>query len=1233
MIRLVIKWGRLTLVGTLLLLMLMAGVIAGALFTNPGLNMVLWGVQKVLPQLTVESTKGAIFPSFTLYNTSFVEEEYALNLKSETLTLAVDANCFLLPSVCINQIKVDGLDFTLGALPQSEQEEPSPASRTEDISIPFPISINNVDLTNIALDVLGNKIEWGQFSTRIKMAGRTLTVSPTQLRDINLTLAAALDDSAESDELDRPDGKQPIKLPDVYIPLKVDIKQFDIENFTLEGDTEVVVNHLGVSALLDRYAVDIKQLALDMPEVDLDLQSKITLKSEYPLSVKALAHIKQTDLKGQQVELDASGSVAKLALGIELSEVVKGSISGQLEPLNPDLPFNVAVMEGVAQWPLTGEHDYKAQIAKFTAQGSLAGYQLSLNSKLEGKTIPQIELAASGEGNLNQISLHTIQLDSLGGNLSGTVMANWQAPINWSADLILSNIQPGLHWPEAEGAISGTLSTSGQLLENGGWQVLLPKLDIAGIIRDYPLDLDGELAIEDRSGDGDIHFSSQGLAIKHGANSVGLSGSLDKEWKVDTTIRLTDIEKSVPGLAGQIGGTLAIRGALNQPRIQTSLVGSALAYADMLTISQLLLSGDITPLPEPKGYLELSVKNAEVDSNKIDSLTLSLNGNQNNHQLNLELLSELLSAKWQVQGKLKQTPSLLWSGGVNQAYLSTEQGKWLLDKPIGLEVNVDKAQAKIGAHCWAQESARVCLSQDLQAGDSGKAHLEVNNFAFEQIAMFLPPDTQIEGALNAQAWASWSPTKAPEADIEVSILPGKVTQTLEEPLVIGWNKMLFNAQFKKKNLTADWLIDVADNGELKGNLKLMNAGSPRQKLDAHLVLQQINLNAIQPLLGEYSKVGAVINSDILLSGPPLHPAVRGHFTVDETQVQGEISPIEVKSGKLVLDFSGYQASLNANLETPDGVLSLEGGANWQDLSAWSNDLHLFAQELNVDVPPMVKVKVKPDLRISVIPSLATIEGDIYLPWGRILVEELPPSAISVSSDEVLLDKELAPVDGGTSLPFNVKTQVNIHIGDDFRLEAFGLAGSLVGLMNVSQNEKGPFVAGEVNILNGVYRSFGQDLIIKRGKVLMNGPVDLPFLDIEAIRNPDNTQDNVVAGIRVTGPANEPSISVYSEPAMPQQNALSYLLRGQDIEGSADGNSMTAALIGLSLAKSGKLVGQIGETFGVSDLQLDSVGSGDESQVTVSGYITPDLKVKYGVGIFDSFGEFTVRYRLLKDLLS
>ncbi len=52
---------------------------------------------------------------------------------------------------------------------------------------------------------------------------------------------------------------------------------------------------------------------------------------------------------------------------------------------------------------------------------------------------------------------------------------------------------------------------------------------------------------------------------------------------------------------------------------------------------------------------------------------------------------------------------------------------------------------------------------------------------------------------------------------------------------------------------------------------------------------------------------------------------------------------------------------------------------------------------------------------------------------------------------------------------------------------------------------------------------------------------------------------------------------------------------------------------------------------MQDLQLDTAGSGEDSQVTVSGYIMPGLQVKYGVGIFKPLGEFTVRYRLMKDL--
>ncbi|MBF4102435.1 translocation/assembly module TamB domain-containing protein [Gallibacterium anatis] len=66
-------------------------------------------------------------------------------------------------------------------------------------------------------------------------------------------------------------------------------------------------------------------------------------------------------------------------------------------------------------------------------------------------------------------------------------------------------------------------------------------------------------------------------------------------------------------------------------------------------------------------------------------------------------------------------------------------------------------------------------------------------------------------------------------------------------------------------------------------------------------------------------------------------------------------------------------------------------------------------------------------------------------------------------------------------------------------------------------------------------------------------------------------------------------------------------------------------------KTGKAVGQIGETFGIRNLNLETQGLGDQSQVVVSGYLTPRLQVKYGVGLFEPLAELTLRYRLLPKL--
>ena len=71
--------------------------------------------------------------------------------------------------------------------------------------------------------------------------------------------------------------------------------------------------------------------------------------------------------------------------------------------------------------------------------------------------------------------------------------------------------------------------------------------------------------------------------------------------------------------------------------------------------------------------------------------------------------------------------------------------------------------------------------------------------------------------------------------------------------------------------------------------------------------------------------------------------------------------------------------------------------------------------------------------------------------------------------------------------------------------------------------------------------------MRKVELLFSGPPDQPYLNIEAIRNPDATEDDVIAGVGVTGLADELKAEIFSDPAMSQQAALSYLLRGQGLE--------------------------------------------------------------------------------------
>lgn len=1236
MTHVVIKWSKwISLIFAALMVMILLAL-GGLLFTNTGLNLALWGAEKFVPQLTVSSTQGALFPRFTLHGVVFKDDDLQVDTKITSLTLAVTPTCLTEPRVCIDELAIKGLNFSMPQLPPSTPEtETAPETATTNITSPVPIKVSWLKLEDINLDVLGNQISWRLFTSSASFQGNRLRINKTKFLDPLVKLAPSSDEESknpqESPASPTTEEAQAITLPQVKLPLQVELVRLDVENFKLDQETPIIVNHLGLAAKAKGSQVVIDTLELDMPQVEAQLKTDIKLSGDYPLSLALDATIKEEIAAGQKIDLKVSGSVADLGLAANLTGLAQAQLSAQLQPLEPNVPFDISLLKAKAQWPLTGKGDYFVSLDELKAKGSLDGYQLSLVTDVKGKDVPDVGVSLQGEGDLSHVNLSKIDVDTLGGSVSGGIMADWSAPVNWAANLSLSHIQPGLQWSEAEGDISGVISTTGALTEQGGWTIEVPKLDIDGILRDYPLNIEGALSAKDSKGNGELSLRTTGLVLSHGPNSIKAKGELDKEWRLDLAINFPDLIKTVPDLQGKAVGNVSLRGVLKEPKVGLALNVSAVDWQKQAQVAKMELKGSVTPLPTPSGQLALKVTQAKYQDYRVDNVSMNFLGTQQQHQLQLDVISNIASTSFALNGVLVDKPDFVWNGTLERMNISSQQGEWRLNQATKLGFEMATQQVAVAAHCWLQADSSLCLDKDIKVGQSGEAALSLTSFNFEQIKALLPKETLIKGAANANVWAKWAPDSAPQLKASVDLTQGQVTQQLEQPVQIGWESVNLNANLVDNKLEADWMLDISNNGDISGNVTIPNVLEKDKQLDGRFKLSTFNLDFLAPIIGEYSKLESNLSTDLQISGPALHPKVNGQFVVDDILLQGEISPVEVDSGRVAINFAGYDASLAATIHTPDGDLEVSGDADWNDLKDWNSNIRVFAEELLVNVPPMVKIKVQPDMTISASPKVVRVDGDIALPWGRIVVEELPPSAVGVSKDQVLLNDDLEPIESESKVPFALETNINIKIGDDFKLSAFGLEGGLVGKLNVAQKDKGPFVTGEVNITNGSYRSFGQDLIINEGKILMNGPVDQPYVQISAIRNPDNTQDDVTAGVKVTGPASEPTVTIFSDPAMPQANALSYLLRGQDIDGEAGGNAMTTTLIGLSLAKSGRVVGEIGQAFGVQDLQLDTAGSGDDSQVTVSGYILPGLQVKYGVGIFDSVGEFTVRYRLMQDL--
>lgn len=1244
-------------IGFLIVLLLLLGTVAFLIGTQTGLHLVINSAQRFVPGLQIASVEGG-WRNLQLKGLHY--QMPGVDVKTGEFHLSLDLSCFKSSALCINAIGLSDVDVAVKTnemTPSQPAAEPENSEPLTNLSTPYPITLRALTLNNVNVTIDDRAISLGEFSTGAQWTDRSLHLTPTHIGGLLIALpktpASALPEvvqAAQDKAVEKATGKpaeKPVEappekplgetlqelfakpllpeLPDFRLPLDLNIEQLTAENLRLTGDTDVLITRFALKASSQNQIVKLEQLQVRSPQGSLDGVGQATLENNWPVDMTLNTALNVDPIKGEKIKLKVGGGLRdKLDLGINLSGPVRAQLALQTQLAEAGLPLNLTLNSDALQWPLTGTPQYQVKGFKLKFSGKATDYALSLHSDFSGDQIPPATLSVDGKGNVEQFKLTLLRLAALQGNTDLTGIVDWSKAISWNALLTLNGINTAKQYPDWPAKLQGKIATRGSLY-GGSWQMQIPTLELDGNVKQNVVKARGNLR-----GNNYGQWDIPQLHLELGRNNIDVKGSLSDKWALDANIDAQHLDGALPGLGGVAKGMIQVRGDLKAPKLLADLTASRLKW-QALTISRVDIKGDVSSAEQIQGNLAVRIQQLKQDALDISNLTLDAKGNEKQHQLKLNVEGKPVSGQLALTGSFDRATEQ-WKGNINNTLFDTPVGQWRLNRSIALEYFNKEQRVTVGPHCWQNPNADLCVPKTIEAGASGQASLQLNRFDLAMLKPFLGDDTKLSGVFTGKANVAWKADGGlPQGSMSLVGNGVKVQQLVGgNTLPIAFDTLNLNAGMNNGRATLDWLIKLTNNGQFDGNVQIADPQT-RRNLSGTVNINRISMALIQPILADGEKASGLLNANLRLGGNAQKPQVFGRLALSDIDFDAEFMPFDVTSGNLNINFNGMSSLMDGVIRTAHGQLALNGDADWSVLNAWRARVAAKGDRVRVSVPPMVRLDVSPDVVFEATPQLFSLNGRVDIPWARITVQELPESAVGVSSDEVMLNDQRQPIaPPSTSIPINSNLMVNI--GDDVRLDAFGLKARLKGALKVAQDKHGLGLNGQIDIPSGRFHAYGQDLIVRKGQLLFSGPADQPLLNLEAIRNPDSTENDVIAGLRVTGEADSPKLEIFSDPVMSQEQALSYLLRGQGLDSSgADSGAMTSMLIGMGVAQSGKLVGKIGEAFGVSNLALDTQGVGDNSQVVVSGYVLPGLQVKYGVGIFDSLATLTLRYRLMPKL--
>jgi translocation and assembly module TamB len=995
-------------------------------------------------------------------------------------------------------------------------------------------------------------------------------------------------------------------------------------------DTQSLLNSLNARFSLEPSGLHVQHLVLDglggswgsnlRLHGDWGMQPKdaLTVSLAWTMPLR-LADGGWLDLAG---EGRIDGTLEALSLHHTLTQPFAARLEADVQPMDEGLPWSAAL------------HVKPLSLAEQPALARFLPPELA--SRLGTLAL---ELDAQGTQSVAMLERLELNQDSARLRMSGQV--GWAEGLHWNVAAQAEGVRPHVFVPEGAGDWTGELALEAQSagsLQDGKPVGSFKVERLHGQLRGYPLE--ASLSAEIKSwASGLPQLALEALRLRSGASTLEARGAIGERLELTGTLDSANLAEFVPQASGRAQANIGLSGTIQQPSVKAEVQGRNLGW-QALTLAALDMKAEGGLQLDAPMNLELEAKGLRQDAKPLlESVDVALSGVARAHDLRLNVLA--LSAA----GGAKSPPLRLnlqaqgaWDGALERLRIqsmmldNTPTGSWVSTQPVELVAGADQFSlpAWCGVLTTPPGNAQACVQGEWRAGKQGaSARLSVSDFNLSGLDTLLRgKPVQLRGVLEgfvAVDAPQGEPMRIVAAvdgqDVVARVQTGLPNQALRG--VPEWREIALDATHVEAELGggAGRLavnVGINDANRIEMRLNLPGLGldggvPPNQPMQGFVDLRFEDNALLAGFLPMLKEPQGRLAGRLLIAGTLDEPQVSGGVQVVDGRMVLPDLGVRVTEGRLLLRaYAANYLTLEGSAMLGAGKATLDGRIDLADFPQWQARLHVGGSNLTVMRLPNASVQASPDLTLHLSPSVRQITGRVEVTQALFDVGGFGAGAVRRSSDVRVLG-EAPPEPAGT-----IEADVLLVLGEQVRIEGLGFKGRVQGQVRVldKPGQAAPLAQGELLVLDGRYRAYGQDLLIDQGRLLFaNSPLTNPGLDIRAVRRV--TQDDVVVGLHISGRATAPKITLFSQPSLPQSEMLSYLVSGRSSKTGSGASTQTMLQIAQAaglMAATDLAEGSVARDLGLDELGFETALGSNDLSLAIGKYLTPRIYLRYLQGL-------------------